>query len=172
MNAITYKAAYSLFPKATFEEKVNLVTAIRDTKYEDAVQKYADRGWRPTKEISSEMQKNAKSSFRYEKRWVIDGKTWILPLDLGQFGITERYHTVDPFETCSYNLCPNMDDLRPEMRFVIFRNPVLPRCFIVNLELAEKVKILVKAINVLKSRGFEIDPEGWVFCIRSFFFSS
>ena len=45
MNVIAYDAAYSLFPKATFEDRVSLVSATRNDKEKAAIAKYRHRGW-------------------------------------------------------------------------------------------------------------------------------
>jgi len=44
MNAITHEAAYALFPNATFEENITLLTTKESIKRDQAIQKYAARG--------------------------------------------------------------------------------------------------------------------------------
>ncbi|KLO11402.1 hypothetical protein SCHPADRAFT_998949 [Schizopora paradoxa] len=139
MNAITHKAAYSLFPKATFEEKVALFTAIRETKHENALQKYIDRGWKLVKFITPEVQQNPHSSLRYGRRWVSDNKSWVLPLDTTGLGRDD-----DNFAHGSFNMYCNMKDMMPEMSFTSIKDPELKNSYVLNLEMGAKVKAYIK----------------------------
>jgi hypothetical protein len=45
MNVITFKAAYSLYPRATFEECTSLLMTNNNSSVTIAVAKYCLRGW-------------------------------------------------------------------------------------------------------------------------------
>ncbi|KLO11401.1 hypothetical protein SCHPADRAFT_831197, partial [Schizopora paradoxa] len=81
MNFITHKAAYSLFPNTTFEERLTLFTSNRTIQREQAIHKYAERGWTVVRTLSGFEQENEPTSFRYGKRWVTDNQSWVIPFD-------------------------------------------------------------------------------------------
>lgn len=89
MNFITSDAAYSLYPRATFEERSALGTpASRHAA--TALQKYVQRGWRiyflPPPDV---IANPAQSPFMLDQvRWVCDKHTWVVPLD--QTGVKKR----------------------------------------------------------------------------------
>jgi hypothetical protein len=83
MNVISYNAAYSLYPRATFEERRTVSMSVSNDSEEDALGKYAIRGWKILYDIFPHEQKNPKSSFyMFQTRWVDDKKSWVIPLDL------------------------------------------------------------------------------------------
>lgn len=45
MNAVTYRRAYALYPKAYFEERNSLVCDTKEIRHEEAINKYEARGW-------------------------------------------------------------------------------------------------------------------------------
>ena len=108
MNLITYYGAYSLYPKATFEERRTLICATV-VDHERAIQKYQSRGWKLQFTIPREEQINTGSSLRFEDRWVGDNKCWFLPfynvswrrnLYSSKYAVLE----VDPVTLNSFNL--------------------------------------------------------------------
>lgn len=83
MNIITYDAAYSLYPKATFGERRTLALSVETPNEERALGKYAVRGWRITQNILSHEERDSKSSFYLDStRWVDDKKSWVVSFDL------------------------------------------------------------------------------------------
>lgn len=44
MNAVTYRRAYALYPKAYFEERNSLVCDTKEIRHEEAINKYEARG--------------------------------------------------------------------------------------------------------------------------------
>ena len=76
MNLITYNGAYSLFPRATFDEGRSLVCCTRSMDHEQAIEKYEKRGWEIQKNITEQEQEAINSSFRVEDRWIGDEKTF------------------------------------------------------------------------------------------------
>ncbi|KIJ15742.1 hypothetical protein PAXINDRAFT_114105 [Paxillus involutus ATCC 200175] len=90
MNFITSDSAYSLYPRATFEDRCSLGMPNSRSLIEKVVQKYVRRGWRiyfmPTPFDSANP---TKPPFMLDSaRWVCDKHTWVLPLDMT--GVKER----------------------------------------------------------------------------------
>ena len=86
MNLISHSHAYSLYPYATFEERVSIHTptpasVIRMDKHKKAREKYTRRGWSmaPTPSAAAYLRPN--SEFRNALRCVGDSKCWIIPLE-------------------------------------------------------------------------------------------
>ncbi len=155
MNAITHKAAYSLFPKATFEKNLTLFTAVRETKHEEAIRKYIDRGWILKKSISSEEQRDdGNAPLRYEKRWVTDSKSWVIPLDT-----TGLDRNDDSLELGSFNLSCNLDDMMPEMRFTSVKDPLLSTSYVLNAECGIKVKAYIGLLKEMFERPNKVELE-------------
>ncbi|TDL17060.1 hypothetical protein BD410DRAFT_730555 [Rickenella mellea] len=107
MNVITHCAAYSLYPKGTFEEMRSLVTDGRYTLHRRALEKYAARGYRNVAQLMPNEADSPTSPFRPE-RWVGDDVTWILPLDMTGVKIMPLSRTTpalsfDPITLCSWN---------------------------------------------------------------------
>ncbi len=143
MNAITHKAAYSLFPKPTFEKNLTLFTSNRTAKREEAIQKYVDRGWTLVRTISDEDQENESAPFHYGKRWVTDDQSWVIPLDASDIGRDD-----DPLACGSFNLCRHINNTnQPEIRFVSIVNPALPNNLVINHEFGVKVKAYIRLIK-------------------------
>ncbi|TFK26751.1 hypothetical protein FA15DRAFT_255322 [Coprinopsis marcescibilis] len=81
MNFITYEAAYSLYPKATFDARIGAANDEVTDKELEALNKYRSRGWAITTEVSVLGQKRMKSLFLTDKkRWVLDRHAWRVPL--------------------------------------------------------------------------------------------
>lgn len=155
MNAITHKAAYALYPKATFEEKLGLVTTKKTARRDDAIQKYVDRGWKFIDAITAE--RRVIDSFRYGKRWVSDNQTWILPLDASA-GTAVQHD--DLFTNGSFNLYYNNGATRrgSEMRFVpVSATASLP--LVLNEECAVKVNAYIKLVTELYGANDGWDPD-------------
>ena len=84
MNVISFKAAYSLYPRATFEDRCTLVCT-SDIKRKNIVfTKYGTRGWTIcTRAMEcSRWEKSSQSAFSRRIRRVADRFTWKLPLDM------------------------------------------------------------------------------------------
>lgn len=86
MNFITYSAAYSLFPRSTFEDRKSLVVETSDG-HAISRQKYRDRGWRMVYGRSEDLSSpnHMPSAFGGMERHVGDRYTWTIPLDVSQF---------------------------------------------------------------------------------------
>jgi hypothetical protein len=75
MNVIAYNAAYSLYPRATFEARTSLHTP-RNGKDIDSpgVQKYVRRGWRMIDTVSSADER----AYAVGSRWIDDEHSWVI----------------------------------------------------------------------------------------------
>jgi len=83
MNFITHDAAYSLYPKATFDKRYAFAFDWgSDEATERAYEKYTDRGWTFGHEFSYEDVKTYTPLFGIEvTRYLDDKHTWILPIN-------------------------------------------------------------------------------------------
>lgn len=86
MNIITFNAAYSFYPVATFEERMAI--QIPGSNQLDAVAKYVQRGWRVYAVFGPEHAARPQLFLLDEKRWVGDRHCWSIPLDTT--GVTPR----------------------------------------------------------------------------------
>ncbi|KAH8115924.1 hypothetical protein DFH11DRAFT_1246336 [Phellopilus nigrolimitatus] len=81
MNLITYRAAYSLYPRGTFEEGLMLPCDTREVNHDPGIEKYIARGWTVTNLPfgfpGSPGDNN--DTFVLGKRWVGDALTWVIP---------------------------------------------------------------------------------------------
>jgi len=155
MNAITHEAAYALFPNATFEENITLLTTKESIKRDQAIQKYAARGWKAVSTISSEDQENKNAPLRSGKRWISDNQTWIIPLDASGVGSGD-----DPILNGSFDLYHNTQDRTSEMRFVYVVDSALSKPLILNEEFGIKVKAYIRLVTDLYGTSNGIwDPD-------------
>jgi hypothetical protein len=101
MNFISYDAAYSMYPAATFDARIATVNGEMTDKELKAIMKYQTRGWTFSTNLRLHGAK-AKRLFQFDKiRWVGDRHAWRLPLKELHFPerLFTRYSipmTVDP----------------------------------------------------------------------------
>ena len=81
MNFIGYDAAYSLYPRATFEERSSLCLAALEQRDILCLSKYAVRGWRSISNIWFHERGGEKTFHVDRHRFVGDGRCWVVPLD-------------------------------------------------------------------------------------------
>ncbi|KIK49276.1 hypothetical protein CY34DRAFT_310412 [Suillus luteus UH-Slu-Lm8-n1] len=86
MNIITFDAAYSFYPVATFEERMAI--QIPGSNRLDVVAKYVKRGWRVYAVFGPDHVARSQRFLLNEKRWVGDRHCWSIPLDTT--GVTPR----------------------------------------------------------------------------------
>lgn len=88
LNLISFDAAYSLYPRATFHERVSLITKKKTYPLSPVMLKWAERGWKPFKSYLPEgmSQERYDLSFPSHSRWIDDGHSWTIRLD--QTGLT------------------------------------------------------------------------------------
>lgn len=84
MNVITFSHAYCLYPRATLDDRLSLVTADRsDEVIEGVYQRYTERGWRFIRnadEIPYVTKDRMLNS--HFARWIDDGGSWSIALPL------------------------------------------------------------------------------------------
>ncbi|PBK75288.1 hypothetical protein ARMSODRAFT_514758 [Armillaria solidipes] len=80
MNIISHSYAYSLFPKATFDQKRALIITTSGSGQEVGRGKYRDRGWKLFEYPSAFEVTDSESEFQAGLRWVGDRKCLTLPL--------------------------------------------------------------------------------------------
>ncbi len=80
MNIISHSHAYSLFPKATFDQKRALIITTSGSGQEVGRGKYRDRGWKFFEYPSAFEVTDSESEFQAGLRWVGDRKCLTLPL--------------------------------------------------------------------------------------------
>lgn len=116
MNVISLEKAYSLYPKATFEERCSLICASDGPKQEPAMEKYEQRGWKMIRDAPSD---DLQSDFHFlcdSFRWMGDHHCWTIQLDVT--GISDRLRPNaasprllhDPVAASSWMLDHNPDD--------------------------------------------------------------
>ncbi|KZV80362.1 hypothetical protein EXIGLDRAFT_589166, partial [Exidia glandulosa HHB12029] len=79
MNFITWDRVYSLYPRATLEERRALVTFGKGVGFEEAMLKYTSRGYRIETMLFEE--DTAAGAFALGSRWVGDERCWVVRLD-------------------------------------------------------------------------------------------
>lgn len=110
MNIISYERAYCLFPRATLEYRVSLLTSRgRDGsgQSEESIDKYSKRGFCMIDHIPDDTYRRA---FPVGCRWVDDSTSWVLPLDT--HGVIAPPHPNsrsppllhDPMSTCNWEM--------------------------------------------------------------------
>ncbi|KAF8961523.1 hypothetical protein BDZ97DRAFT_1733677 [Flammula alnicola] len=112
MNIITHEKAYSLYPKATFEQRRSLIISTEGSNQETARKKYATRGWSMVEQLTHEEYRHSGSAFAQGGRYVGDSKCWTLPI-LPKLDLPEGY-----METNTWELV-HQANLEPEMLFLI-----------------------------------------------------
>jgi hypothetical protein len=81
MNIITHDKAYSLYPRATFEDYRSLMFSNSNDREENALKKYASRGW-TTIMLSSAVTQATAARYRFTtgERYLGDRGCWTLPI--------------------------------------------------------------------------------------------
>ena len=98
MNFIAYDAAYSLYPRATFQHKINLVFKHDTPNDRRCISKYGIRGWTPVANTSVNAKSVDNAFYVGQHRFVGDPRCWKLPLDTSTIRPRPRLsHTSEPF---------------------------------------------------------------------------
>jgi len=101
MNFIAFDAAYSIYPRATFEERRALSFTGLSSNDLRALGKYSLRGWTIFSDIWTNMgtiNNVDKSFYINQKRWVKDKFSWVVPLDMTDIEPRPRVSSVsEPF---------------------------------------------------------------------------
>ena len=84
MNCIAFDAAYSLYPQATFEQRMSLCIASRNDRRAE-FKKYRNRGWKLILITPPQEKKSKGAPFHGDViRWVHDRHSWVVPLDTSE----------------------------------------------------------------------------------------
>ncbi|KAK2464969.1 hypothetical protein APHAL10511_003045 [Amanita phalloides] len=91
MNVITHNMAYSLFPYATFQQRRALACGTNGGNRSWARDKYRERGWEVERRFDTPEMRSIRSDFIFGRRWVGDGRCWMIPLQpyLSEYAETE-----------------------------------------------------------------------------------
>ncbi|THU84247.1 hypothetical protein K435DRAFT_870484 [Dendrothele bispora CBS 962.96] len=84
MNVISHSHAYSLYPRATFEDRVSIYSQFSAQRMDDVqegFEKYTKRGWKILPMPSAAAHLRPNSEFRNGPRYVGDSSSWIIPLE-------------------------------------------------------------------------------------------
>ncbi|KAH8115905.1 hypothetical protein DFH11DRAFT_1245685 [Phellopilus nigrolimitatus] len=166
MNAITYRAAYALYPKGSFEEHRALVCDTKEVRHEQAIEKYKRRGWDIQTAISEDEQSDLLSAFRFENRWVADEKTWVIPFDID--GISEKNKcqsdgehartlaralplSIDPFSLNSFSLFKAPENALVEMKFTLLKPDFFEHRYTACMDFSLKMSFMFHMIQCMKS---------------------
>ncbi|KAK7464129.1 hypothetical protein VKT23_006293 [Stygiomarasmius scandens] len=156
MNLISHSHAYSLYPYATFEERVSIHTptpasVIRMDKHKKAREKYTRRGWSmaPTPSAAAYLRPN--SEFRNALRCVGDSKCWIIPLEpLDVLEETSLYQDISMHlegDVVRAHAWENMSTLLNKFVIERFLYGLEPTFGLLDCEFARVVHKLCKAYN-------------------------
>jgi hypothetical protein len=104
MNLISDRAAYSLYPNLTFEQRRSLVCATVGSSQEEARQKYTDRGWTMARSVTHAEVFDRRSSMRTGMRFVGDQHCWTLNLPTTTSDIPTLHSSPDPVTTNTWSL--------------------------------------------------------------------
>ena len=110
MNCIAFDAAYSLYPQATFEQRLSLGIASHNDRTAQFT-KYRNRGWQLISITPPQEKKARGAPFHGDViRWVCDRHSWVVPLDTSdlqprpRLSPTSEYFSWDPVIHNSWKL--------------------------------------------------------------------
>ena len=153
MNFITHEKAYSLYPRATFEERRSLTCLFSTISRTRAWAKYTERGWTMLDGVTGEDFHDLNSSLARGPRYVGDSKTWTIPIlpkiDAPLEGLTEMNSW-----SLKYDL-----SLKPHFEFSLLISPQLQYCYLV---LDEFLREEISKIRVLRKQT-RLEGERYVF---------
>lgn len=120
MNFITADTAYCLYPAATMEANISLITVCLEPQpNRDAITKYSLRGWRMTHDCHSG------PFFVHEGlRWIGDRHTWIFKLPGLTVPVTRQSPAILTLPLCSWTI--TVSSALPTVRFHLWHNRPLP----------------------------------------------
>lgn len=98
MNILTYDTAYSIFPRAIFEDRIGLALLCSEPSCnESALRKYQHRGWTISQHVSNAELGAPTFVFAPKLRYVGDALCWKIP-------ILPTFH---PEQPCCYDIKSN-----------------------------------------------------------------
>ncbi|TFK63308.1 hypothetical protein BDN72DRAFT_902536 [Pluteus cervinus] len=164
MNFITHDTAYSLFPYATFEERVALV--IKKSRDERCLDKYRARGWTILNQVPLAEARDPRSDFYSRSRrngttrYVGDKRCWTIPLspklEAGTSGSTKYLNSWQLFHKDTDT--PNSYGC--DMRFKILRSRILENSYTIALKPAMFLEPILSALEYHIGYQLDRDVEG------------
>lgn len=152
MNVLTYRAAYSIFPKESFEKRRTISFEGREITAEEAIEKYIKRGWKFLSGdilMYSDTYFDRSSDFHLGKRWIGGPMTWVLPFDVT--GVEDRIGTAktdlptplscDPFTFNSFSVTSSTHS-GIKMDFDIVKTPFFHHSYTASPEFSFKLSTL------------------------------
>lgn len=129
MNLISYDAAYSLYPRATFHERVTLVTKRKTFPLSPVMLKWAERGWDPIKSFSPDWMSEHRYSLAFptQPRWIDDVHGWKIGLDMtgvtppAPFSRLSPQLSRDPIMCTNWALVKDQDGFYPTIYYKLAR---------------------------------------------------
>lgn len=160
MNIITHDKAYSLFPRATFEERRSLVCLSSDELRDKAFEKYSARGWSFVKNADVERAERGtlEASFALGERYVGDRNCWTLPV-LPILNLSEGY-----METNSWVMKCNSWDEFPSMSYHYLVSKMLQFSYLIGIGDDGEIEDYIE--DIVPSREDEPSDKESVFLYR------
>ncbi|TDL16736.1 hypothetical protein BD410DRAFT_730928 [Rickenella mellea] len=130
MNVVTHAAAYSFYPKATFEESRSLICNTKVRNAHIAFAKYARRGFQMLATLGPGEMDSPSSSLYFCDRWANDDRSWVLPFDTQgilqhPLSFTTDSLSFDPMEMNGWKLEVDVDDGQQSIKFGVFVSALL-----------------------------------------------
>ncbi|KAL5514377.1 hypothetical protein ACEPAG_2465 [Sanghuangporus baumii] len=157
MNLITYCAAYSLYPKATFEQGLMLPCDAREVHHESGLWKYRMRGWESANQdsVAPPLSDPKKHTFVLGKRCVGDESTWIIPLrgvsSVLKYANNPLLKSMDPMSFNTFSLARNVERDSIEMQFSILKPDYFLGRYTACMEVLPKIEFWFGIIERLES---------------------
>ena len=129
MNFVAYDAAYSIYPRATFRDKVSVAFKASTPAEMRAHAKYEGRGWTTLPNLYDSPEV-VQSCFVDVQRHVGDSMTWTLPLDISDLRLRNIFKW-DPVEYNSWSLSSTVTPGRVVPEFFVVRNAVFQYVYLV-----------------------------------------
>ncbi|KAI0941065.1 hypothetical protein AcV7_002714 [Taiwanofungus camphoratus] len=171
MNVISFDKAFCLYPRATLEERRALVCGREGLRQESAIAKYAARGWQMVDELPLEDRGNDNRSFRFGPRWIKDGDSWVIPLNLddvvGPPPFTARSTPLseDPVISTTWKLVYDLSQ-RAMMVYSVLSSPILRYSYLIMDE--ELDDVLTQVLERRRESEFDRQDRP-LFNIRRYF---
>lgn len=169
MNLITYDKAYCLYPRATLEERLSLITTDRKgDKIEGVYDRYRQRGWTIHKNLKKMTSTTSDPAFRVRWRWVQDGLTWSIALPFQPkkqatpINMQTEALSSDPISITTWAIDAwNLDTQQACMRFRTFSHPQLFYSYVMEHDyvlITRQVTYLLELADVTDTRRLELLP--------------
>ncbi|EDR15939.1 uncharacterized protein LACBIDRAFT_301449 [Laccaria bicolor S238N-H82] len=171
MNVIAFDAAYSLYPRATFDLRRGLSLAHISPREAKALAKYGARGWVIHSTIWPHEEDTLKPLFKVDVlRRMIDRDSWVIPFDTtditlrSPFNLSSPPFTEDPAAFSSWTLC-GRTSLEYDMSYRFLSSTILKYDYVNDdpgfLEVMIAFFQKQGSLEHSKFRGLPKDVEAW-----------